>query len=467
MSANAKESGVAGAGGGVAIVVGASMAGMVTARVLAEHFERVVLIERDVLGREAVVRKGLPAAKHVHALLPSGLEILTRRFPGLLSALRRHRVVEADIGLLNCWYAYGGVKQQVAVGVDAVTMSRPLLDSAILDELRAVERVQLLAGHRVTEYLLSDDRHRVIGVEVESAERAAPTPLYAELVVDCTGRGSRVPTLLARWGFAAPRQSEIAVGITYKSRRYRSSPSSSVQRRIYIHSPAAPHEKVGYMLMPIEGDDWMLTLAGWHGLDPLPDEAQLCAQLAKLPLPELHAVVSSAEPVSELAEYKFSHSLRRHYEELDRFPLGLLALGDAVASVNPVYGQGMSLSCLQADALDAVLAEGKSGAELAARFYARVAPTIQACWMGATVEDFRYRETVGDRPAHTRLINAYLTVVHKASQSDPVVYAEFLRVAGLLKPAEALFSPKVVMRSLGAAVRQKLRPGNSRSQPQQ
>ncbi len=74
---------------------------------------------------------------------------------------------------------------------------------------------------------------------------------------------------------------------------------------------------------------------------------------------------------------------------------------------------------------------------------------------------------MGDKPAHTRLINAYLRVVHKASQSDPVVYGEFLRVAGLLKPAEALFSAKVVMRILGAAVRQALRPGSARSQWQQ
>jgi 2-polyprenyl-6-methoxyphenol hydroxylase-like FAD-dependent oxidoreductase len=467
VSANAKESSAVGPGDGVAIVVGASMAGMVTARVLAEHFSRVVLIERDALEQGAAVRKGLPAAKHVHALLPSGLEILTRRFPGLLAALQQHRVVKADIGLLNCWYAYGGVKKQVAVGVDAVTMSRPLLDSAILEELRKVDRVQLMAGHRVTEYVLSEDRRRVVGVEVESRERAERSTLPAELVVDCTGRGSRVPNLLSQWGYPAPRQSKIAVGITYKSRRYRSSPTSSVPRRIYIHSPAAPHGKVGYMLMPIEGDDWMLTLAGWHGLDPLPDEARLCEQLARLPLPELQAVVSSAEPVTELAEYKFSHSLRRLYEELGSFPRGLLVLGDAVASVNPVYGQGMSLSCLQADALDGVLADGKSGGDLAARFYARIAPTIQACWMGATVEDFRYRETVGDKPAHTRLINAYLTVVHKASQSDPVVYGEFLRVAGLLKPAEALFSANVVMRSLGAAVRQALRPGSTRSHRQQ
>lgn len=453
-------------GDGVAVVIGASMAGLTTARVLTEHYRRVVLIERDSPGEDIGTRKGLPAAKHVHALLPSGLAVLTRRFPGLLSALRQHRIVESDIGLLNCWYAHGGLKKQVAVGVDAVTMSRPLLDHAILQELRKEERLELLSGHRVIEYVTSEHHRRVTGVKVEvtgPSDRESPRTIAAELVVDCTGRGSRVPALLAQWGYQAPRESTIKVRITYKSRRYRQRAAATpVPRKIYIHSPAAPLEKVGYMLMPIEGDDWILTLAGWHGQDPLPDEAELAARLAALPIPEFRALTSSAEPLTDFAEYKFDHSLRRHYEELKRFPRGLLALGDAVASVNPVYGQGMSLSCLQADALDGVLAEGKRDDGLAARFYARVTPTIDACWKGATIEDFRYEETVGDKPALVGLINAYLSTVHKASQSDAYIYSEFLQVAGLLKPADALLSAKVVTRSLGAALLRTLRIGSAR-----
>lgn len=444
-------------GQGVAIVVGASMAGLTTARVLTEHYRRVVLIERDAPGERVEARKGLPAAKHVHALLPSGLAVLNRRFPGLLRALRQHRVVESDLGLLNHWYAYGGLKKQIAIGVDAVTVSRPLLDHVILQELREEARLELWTGQRVTEYVMAEDQRRVVGVKVQPNDQEAPTTLAADLVVDCTGRGSRLPALLQRWGYAAPRESTIKVRITYKSRRYRQRGPAPVPRQIYIHSPAAPREKVGTMLMPIEGDDWMLTLAGWHGEDPLPDEGELEARLAALPLREPQALIASAEPLSDFAEYKFDHSLRRHYEELQRFPRGLLALGDAVASVNPVYGQGMSLSCLQADALDAVLAEGGDDGELARRFYARIAPTIDACWKAATIEDFRYRETLGDRPPLVRFINAYLSMVHKASQSDPYVYSEFLQVAGLLKPADALLSAKVVTRSLGAALSRALR----------
>ncbi len=453
-------------GDGVAIVIGASMAGLTTARVLTEHYRRVVLIERDAAGEGIGTRKGLPAARHVHALLPSGLAVLSRRFPGLVSGLRQHRIVESDIGLLNCWYAYGGLKKQVAVGVDAVTMSRPLLDYAILQELRNEERLEILAGHRVIEVVTSEDQRRVIGVKVEAAGPdgpSSPRTIAAELVVDCTGRGSRTPALLAQWGYQAPRESAIKVRITYKSRRYRQGAASPVPRKIYIHSPAAPREKVGYMLMPIESDDWMLTLAGWHGQDPLPDEEQLAARLAELPIREFRALTSSAEPLTDFAEYKFDHSLRRHYEELRDFPRGLLALGDAVASVNPVYGQGMSLACLQADALDAVLSEGKRDDQLAARFYARITPIIDACWKGATIEDFRYRETVGDKPPLVGLINAYLSLVHKASQSDPYIYSEFLQVAGLLKPADALLSAKVVTRSLGAALLRTLRIGSARA----
>ncbi|MEZ4360186.1 MAG: FAD-dependent monooxygenase [Kofleriaceae bacterium] len=438
--------------GEVAVVVGASTAGMLVARVLLRHFYRVLLLERDALDHGLAARKGLRQAQHVHALLPAGLEVLSRRFPGLLESLRRRGAVEQDIGHLNCWYAYGGLKKVTTVGVNAMTMSRPLLDHVLLQELRSEPRLELLPGHRVVGHVLDEDRRAVTGVELAIEGAPVRVTRRADLVVDCTGRGSRVPAYLERWGYRAPRESTVKVGITYKSRRYRAGARPVVPRRIYIHSPEAPREKVGYMFMPIEGGQWILTLAGWHGVDPLPDDAQLSGLLASLPCSEFREVLEESEAASEVSEYKYGHSLRRHYEELSEFPHRLLVIGDAVASVNPVYGQGMSLSCLQADALDRVLSTTPLDGELARRVYARIAPVIHACWTSATIEDFRYRETVGEKPFGAALVNAYLTGVHKASQRDAVVYSEFLKVAGLLKPATALFAPGVVIRSVGDAV---------------
>ena len=63
-----------------AIVIGASMAGLLAARVLSEHFDRVVIIERDSLPDSPDVRGGVPQARHVHALLVQGQHLWDHRF---------------------------------------------------------------------------------------------------------------------------------------------------------------------------------------------------------------------------------------------------------------------------------------------------------------------------------------------------------------------------------------------------
>ena len=55
-----------------AIVIGGSITGLVTARVLADHFARVTIVERDRFPDQPEFRKGVPQSRHLHALLERG-----------------------------------------------------------------------------------------------------------------------------------------------------------------------------------------------------------------------------------------------------------------------------------------------------------------------------------------------------------------------------------------------------------
>ena len=70
-----------------AVVAGGSVAGLLATRALADHFERVTLIERDVLPNNFERRKGVPQGRHVHILLMRGQSIMEEFFPGLADEL--------------------------------------------------------------------------------------------------------------------------------------------------------------------------------------------------------------------------------------------------------------------------------------------------------------------------------------------------------------------------------------------
>ena len=65
-----------------AVVIGASLAGLLAARVLRDAFDEVVLVERDRIPVRPEPRSGVPQARHIHVLLVRGAQILEALFPG-------------------------------------------------------------------------------------------------------------------------------------------------------------------------------------------------------------------------------------------------------------------------------------------------------------------------------------------------------------------------------------------------
>ena len=430
-----------------AIVIGGSLTGLLTARVLSDHFEKVIILERDPVHDVPESRKGQAQTRHLHGLLANGLIIIKEYFPGIAEELSAGGAFMGDMGEFIHWYQYGGHRLKFKSGIISMSMSRPFLEFHVRRRVLGLPNVTLIDSCAVNELVTSPDRQQVIGVRVTKRSTENTTEiLEAELVVDASGRGSSTPKWLESLGYARPQETEVKARIGYATREYRRTEKDVNKICVEMISPAAPTEKHGTFLFPIEDGRWIMTSGGYVGAHPPADEAGLLEFVRTLPAPDIFNIISNTEPLTEIITYKYPTSLRRHYEKLKRFPEGLLVIGDAVASFNPIYGQGMTSAAMQTRALKNVMKQNPNLRGLWKSFFKQAAKVVDMPWQLAVGEDFRYPETEGTKPPFTDLINAYVEKVHKATQRDPVVYAQFLRVMSLMAAPTSLMSPRIMWR---------------------
>jgi len=432
-----------------ALVLGGSIAGLLTARVLSDHFDRVTILERDPVHDTPESRKGQPQTRHLHGLLAGGFQILTHYFPDLPDALAAHEVFMRDMGESMNWYTHGGYRKPLHSGLNGITMSRPLLEHLVRQQVLALSNVTLQDQCAVKNLLTTTDRERVIGVAVERRYDASQRPqIVADLVVDCTGRGSRAPQWLKELGYNAPLESKVKVDIGYATRLFRRDPNDPRGQQWTLITPDAPSETRFGGVFAIEENRWIISMGGWGGDHCPMDEAGFVEFARNLPAPDIYNIIKQCEPVSDIIAQKYPASLRRHYEKLPHFPVGYLVLGDALASFNPTYGQGMTSAAMQVRALDQVLTQKTSPENIARRFFKQAAKVVDIPWQMAVGEDFRFATTRGPKPMGTDFINRYIAKVNRVSHSDEMVGAAFLRVMNLLAPPTSLFHPRILWRVL-------------------
>jgi 2-polyprenyl-6-methoxyphenol hydroxylase-like FAD-dependent oxidoreductase len=428
-----------------AVVIGGSIAGLAAAGALARHFDRVTLIERDVYPETPAVRKGTPQARHVHVLLKQGEAALERLFPGLFADLVARGGQRVDTAGDARWFYFGGWKARFKSGIEMVSQSRALLEWSLRRRVVALSNTDLVVGD--VQGLEAPTPERVTGVRVRRRDEAIET-LDADLVVDASGRGSRMPHWLEELGCGAPPESEVKVDVGYASRFYRRTDAPRDWTALLCH-PRVPDTRCG-VLLPIEDGLWMLTLVGWFGDHPPAAEAPFLAWAKSLAVTDLYDAVKDAEPVSEVALHRFPSNRRRHFERLHALPDGVVVLGDAACSFNPVYAQGMATSALGAEALDTLLdvESGSARPGFSRRFQARLARVTDSPWLLATGEDFRSPKAEGPRPAFMPLLGWYTARVHELTWRDPFAAKRFLEVMHLVRKPSALFHPRVAVRAL-------------------
>lgn len=427
---------------GHAVVLGASMAGLLAARVLSESFANVTIFDRDTLPAGAANRKGVPQGEHSHGLLARGVQVLEELFPGLVAELTERGAIPVDIMRDCVWVTGEQPMPRVASGLAGLCVSRPLVEAGVRERVRALPNVVVLDGHEATG--LRFDGVQVTGATVRAAG-GGEHDVAADLVVDATGRGNRGPTWLAALGFERPAEERVDPLTVYVSRDYRRVPGEQDYTAI-ISSPNAGRP-FGGVAIAADGDRWMVTLLGVGAGQAPPTDPDTYAEFAaKLPDPRLHALLRAAEPLGPPMRMRLPASVRRRYERIRRLPDGLVAIGDAICSFNPAYGQGMTVAAAEAIELRDALRAGREG--LPRRFYARAAKVVDVPWDIAVGADLANPEIQGERTGKTRFLNAYVAKIQLASARSAPVGRRFLEVANLMQAPPKLFAPGIVARAL-------------------
>jgi 2-polyprenyl-6-methoxyphenol hydroxylase-like FAD-dependent oxidoreductase len=427
-----------------AIVIGASMGGLLAARALADHYGEVTVVERDVLPDTYEPRKGVPQGRHTHGLLARGREVLEQLFPGFTEEMVAQGATTGDIVDKVLWFNHGFYLCNAPSKMLGLAISRPMLEGSVRRRVLQLPNVRLRERCDVLEPAFDRSQGRVSGVRVQSRGGSDGTQMMnADLVVDASGRGSSSPAWLDALGYPKPREEQIKINLGYATRQYRRLPEHLRGMRGAIIAACPPDWRFGAILAQ-EGDRWIVTLGGYLGDQAPTDDNGFVAFARSLQKPEIFDVVRVAEPLCPLMPYQFSANLRRRYEELSRFPAGFLVFGDALCSFNPVYGQGMTVACVESLALRECLAAGTQ--EIAGRFFRAASQLIDIPWQIAVGSDLQHPRVEGKRTTQVRFINWYIAKLYRAAQDDVVLASRFLEVANLMRRPTALLDPQIAFR---------------------
>ncbi|MFD7906968.1 NAD(P)/FAD-dependent oxidoreductase [Kitasatospora sp. NPDC059747] len=437
-------------GRGTAVVIGGGLAGTVAAWALRGYAERIVVVERDHYPAEPQFRAGVPQGRHAHLVLEAGHRALEEMMPGIKQELTDAGATRVAASGDLRWLSSAGWMADYPAQVAFLSCTRPVMDKLILDRVRAAPSIEFLEGTDVVGLLGS--AHAVTGVKVRERgpERGEVQEIPAELVVDATGRSTGVAGWLAELGCAPVPEERVDAGVTYTSRLFHRPAGAGDLgcKAIYLQTKAPDAPRLG-VLLPVEGDRWIVSLAGMRGAEPEPGEAGFDGQLARLRDPAIRDALREAEPAGEVRGFVPGPGVRRHYER--RSPEGLVAIGDALCTFNPVYGQGITVSLLSARELRrAVLRHGGIGHAAARDARRGVAAASKNAWVMSCTEDVRFAATTGGPSgAMMKVQHAFLDKVLAAATRNTAVTAAFHEVMSLVSPPTVLFRPAL----LGAILR--------------
>jgi 2-polyprenyl-6-methoxyphenol hydroxylase-like FAD-dependent oxidoreductase len=409
-----------------------------------------MLIDRDQLPTQADARAGVPQGQHVHALLASGGRAMEALLPGLTGELTADGAATSDFlrdtraCLEGNWLARGS-STLLALGV-----TRPFLEHHVRRRVNATPNITIL-DRRVAVALLSTTGAAVAGVRVAAVDdRSVQQDLAADLVVDASGRNSQTSRWLAELGYPAAPEERLHIDVAYSSCTVKVRPEVLSGAR-GIGVTATPANPRGGAIVLVEGEDRaVVSLTGYRGTHPPVTAEGFLKFAAQLPVPDIHHALAGASSMSAPVRFRVPYAVRRHYESLPTFPDGLVVVGDAVSSFNPIYGQGMSVAAREALLLREAVRAGGPALRTLRR---RIARAGAVAWSMSTSSDLRIPTIDGPRSALVRFSNAYASRLYRAARYDPAVGRAFLSVVNLVDPPHRVVWPDVLWRVLRGNLR--------------
>lgn len=430
-----------------AVVVGASMSGLCAARVLADHFDAVTVIDRDTFPTDPRQPRGqVPQGRHPHLLHVAGARLLAGWFPGILGELYEGGAVELDLCADFYWHQEGGVARRPSTELKGPAASRPFLESTVRGHLTRLPNVEIRDRCAVTAAEFAEDR--MTGVRLDGGD-----VLLADLIVDATGRSARSLAWLESAGYPPPPVDTVEVDTRYTTQAYRRDPKLVLDWKAAAIIDVPATRRLA-MAVPAEGDRWLVVLGGLNGeAPPTQTEARL-AWAWSLPSPVIAHLMAASEPLGDVVTHRFLSNQRRRLDKMRRFPTGWTLLGDAVCSFDPIYGQGMTSAALQAAALGSSLDRATAvDRRFTRRCHKSVAAVVAAPWSVAVGGDFAYPGTTGSKPVGTDIVNRYMRRVTIAAQHDDRTATRFNEVVAMVRRPESLLTPWFALRALRTSKR--------------
>ena len=439
-----------------AIVIGGSMAGLLAARVLSDHFARITIIERDCLPIAPEFRHGTPQARHVHVLMQQGQRILGQLFPGLIQELEAHGAVYTDVTSDMLWLNPAGWTPRHVSGLEMLCASRTLIEWGVRQRLMNIQNVFVCAETDVQGLLTSEDKAMVTGVQIQprsqaGAGKGATQMMHADLVIDTSGRNSKMPQWLTALGYQPPPESLVNAHLGYASRVYEPPTDFHGQWKAFYIQSAPPEHPRGGLIFPMEGGKWLVSTIGSGASKPPTDEAGFEAFVRSLRSPLFAQTLQKAKPLSPVYGFGSASNQWRHYERLTDRPDRLVIMGDAFCAFNPVYGQGMTIAALEAMKLGASLTEmqqrGLTG--VTRTLQRELGKLVAGPWSMATGEDCRYLDVEGVKLGRTtRIMHWYMDRIMALTTHDEEAHTLFTQVIHMVKPPTSLFHPHILWRAL-------------------
>jgi 2-polyprenyl-6-methoxyphenol hydroxylase-like FAD-dependent oxidoreductase len=431
------------------------MAGLLSARILSEHFEKVILLERDQRPDGPLPRKGIPQGQHVHALLDTGRQLLEELFPGMLQELQAEGVEIIDSGRDFAWHHFDVWKTRYTSGITVLLSSRVFLEWSVFRRVAALPNVELREQCSVEALLTDTDQRRVTGVRVKSP--SGEESLEAALVVDASGRGSRAPQWLEALGYGRPAEEKIELDLAYTSCFFERPANFQGEWNLLVQHPRPPRTWRAGFISNVEGGRWLVSLNGYFGAHAPANMEGFLEFARSLSQPTLYTYIKDAKPLSPFTTHKVMNTRWLHYEDMPRFPEGFTIVGDAVCALNPVFGQGMTIAGLGANLLGQCLREQaqRSPASLdglSRRFQQRLPEIIRLPWFLTCTLDLQYPQAVGRRMPGLGLLHWYIGRLLERSSLSTAVYHQLTRILHLQAGMGAILQPSVALAVLAHAI---------------
>lgn len=445
-----------------AVVLGGSIAGLFAARVLADAYDEVQIVDRDKLVGVKGVRRFCPQSHQANGLLARGVQVLEELFPGLAKEMVDAGIPTGDLAGSCRWYARGNRLKQQHAGLQTLGVVRPLFEWFVRERVQQLPNVTFVEEHDILGLTTTADKSRVTGARVQKRGTDTDMVIEADLVVDATGRGSRTPVWLEQLGYEKPFEERKKIDLGYVTQHFRLRPGANgFVNDVAINQIANAAVPRGNVFFLVEDGKVELTTYGILGDHPPTDYDGLMAWLKSLPAKDVYETLRYADPIDKAMPFKFPTTLRRHYHKLRRFPEGLLVTGDAVTTFNPVYAQGMSVAALCALVIRRHL---HSGAAPVPQDYFRdlAADAIDQAWEMTNQIDLSLPGVEGERTFKVRMGNWFLKRVQIAATRDGSITAEYFKTAGLVQKPQAMMRPgfalKVLLKSLLGPSKESRRP---------